>query len=90
MQRKVLKLKKRNRKVTIRTNGLQLTKEKMVCSKAMRIYSQRKGTEIVNRFNKYVADMKATIGGNSKCKCTESLSKFNTTDIKDNDNKRNA
>ncbi|MFT6748139.1 MAG: gliding motility-associated protein GldM [Flavobacterium sp.] len=46
-----------------------------------------KGTEIVNRFNKYVTDMKATISGNSKLQgvVSEVAAKFNTSDIKDNE-----
>lgn len=47
-------------------------------------YSQ-KGKEIVDRFSKYVADMKAAVGNNSKLKgvIAEISSKFTTSDVKD-------
>ena len=43
-----------------------------------------KGKEFVDRFNKYVADMKAVIGGNSKVQgvLSEITSKFKTDDVK--------
>jgi gliding motility-associated protein GldM len=45
----------------------------------------KKGKEIVDRFSKYVADMKAAVGNNSKLKgvIAEISSKFSTTDVKD-------
>lgn len=44
-----------------------------------------KGKEIVNQFSKYVADMKAAVGNNSKLKgvIDEISSKFTTADVKD-------
>jgi len=44
-----------------------------------------KGKEFVSRFNKYVADMKAVIGNNSKLQgvVSEITSKFKTDDVKD-------
>lgn len=47
-------------------------------------YSQ-KGKEIVAQFSKYVADMKAAVGNNSKLKgvIDEISSKFSTADVKD-------
>ena len=44
-----------------------------------------KGKDIVNHFSKYVSDMKAAVGNNSKLKgvIEEISSKFNTADIKD-------
>jgi gliding motility-associated protein GldM len=47
-------------------------------------YSQ-KGKEIVAQFSKYVADMKAAVGNNSKLKgvIAEISSKFTTADVKD-------
>ena len=46
-----------------------------------------KGNDIVSNFSKYVADMKAAVGNNSKLKgvIDEITSKFNTADIKDNE-----
>jgi gliding motility-associated protein GldM len=45
----------------------------------------KKGKEIVDRFSKYVADMKAAVGNNSKLKgvIAEISSKFTTSDVKD-------
>jgi gliding motility-associated protein GldM len=44
-----------------------------------------KGKDIVNHFSKYVSDMKAAVGNNSKLKgvIEEISSKFNTADVKD-------
>ncbi|MEY2670212.1 MAG: GldM [Bacteroidota bacterium] len=44
-----------------------------------------KGKDIVNHFSKYVSDMKAAVGNNSKLKgvVEEISSKFNTADVKD-------
>jgi gliding motility-associated protein GldM len=44
-----------------------------------------KGKDIVNHFSKYVSDMKAAVGNNSKLKgvIEEISSKFNTSDVKD-------
>lgn len=46
-----------------------------------------KGKEIVNQFSKYVADMKAAVGNNSKLKgvIDEISSKFTTADVKDSE-----
>jgi gliding motility-associated protein GldM len=46
-----------------------------------------KGKEIVNQFSKYVADMKAAVGSNSKLKgvIDEISSKFTTADVKDSE-----
>jgi gliding motility-associated protein GldM len=46
-----------------------------------------KGKDIENHFSKYVSDMKAAVGNNSKLKgvIEEISSKFNTADIKDGD-----
>ena len=46
-----------------------------------------KGTEFVNNFNKYVADMKAVIGSNSKLSgvLSEITTKFKTTDVKNSE-----
>lgn len=45
-----------------------------------------KGNDIVNKYSKYLSDMKAVIGGNSKLKgvLAEITAKFDTKDVKDN------
>jgi gliding motility-associated protein GldM len=47
----------------------------------------KKGEEIVNQFSKYVADMKAAVGNNSKLKgvVAEIEGKFNTSDVTDHE-----
>jgi gliding motility-associated protein GldM len=47
----------------------------------------KKGNEIVSKFSKYVADMKAAAGNDTKLKgvFTEIESKFNTADVKDHE-----
>jgi len=47
----------------------------------------KKGDEIVTQFSKYVADMKAAVGNNTKLKgvIAEIESKFNTADVKDHE-----
>jgi gliding motility-associated protein GldM len=47
----------------------------------------KKGEEIVNQFSKYVADMKAAVGNNSKLKgvVAEIESKFKTSDVTDHE-----
>jgi gliding motility-associated protein GldM len=47
----------------------------------------KKGTEIVTRFSKYLEDMKAAVGNNSKLKgvLSEITTKFTTADVKDSE-----